>query len=276
MTEDEKLSLLKTILLTDEREFAASIHDKINVLEETLRERHKLSEKINPIIQDELEAFSKQIPVKLGSVITETLKIQIANSKDEVVEALYPILGLMVKKFIANEIKVLSEKIERQTKETFSIKAIKRKLFTIFTGVKKNELILNDLAAAQIEQVFIIEKGSGLLLGSYSIKETVDQDILSGMLTAIKSFVEDAFKNDSHNLTGIEYDLYDIHLQNFHSYYIATAISGTFTDTHENELEAFNFTVTEKISKLNILNDKLQLEQLLKNMYTTVQLTKII
>lgn len=274
MTEDEKLSLLKTILLTDEREYADTISKKITILEETLRERHKLAEKVSPIIQSELVKFSEQIPEKLGPVITETLRMQIANSKDEVVEALYPILGMMIKKFIANEIKVLSEKIEQTTKDAFSIQSLKRKLFASFTGVKENEMVLNELANAQIEQIFIIEKGSGILLGSYSKKATVDEDMLSGMLTAIKAFVEDAFKGETQNLTGIEYDLYEIHLQNLHTYYIATAISGTFTESHENELERFNYEVSEKINKQQLLKNKTELEFLLKKKYEKMNLFK--
>lgn len=274
MTEDEKLSLLKSILLTDERELAERITEKINLLEETLTEQQKLSEKIKPIIRAELLEFSDSIPEKLGPVITETLRKQVAESKDQVVEALYPILGTMIKKFIANEIKVLSEKIERSTKNAFSISSLKRKLIAVFAGVKENELVLNELANAQIEQVFVIEKGSGILMGSYTIKETLDEDMLSGMLTAIKSFVEDAFKSQNQNLTGIEYDLYEIHLQNLHTYYIATAISGTFTETHENELEKLNFLVSEKINKNNLLQNKNELQSLLKKSYEFLNLSK--
>lgn len=271
MTEDEKLALLKTILLTDEREYAESISAKINILEETLRERQKLSEKISPIIKEELEKFSANIPKSLGPTITATLKKQIEESKDEVVEALYPILGKMIKKYISQEIKILTEKVNSTAKETLSVQGLKRKIKSIFTGVSEKEIILSDLANAHIEQVFVIEKGSGILLGSYQIKETVDEDMISGMLTAIKAFVEDAFKETSHDLQSIEYDLYEIHLHSFHKYYIATAVSGTFTETLENELENFNLEVSEEINKKNIINSRQQLEELLLEKYYTLK-----
>lgn len=271
MTEDEKLALLKTILLTDEREYAESISAKINILEETLRERQKLSEKISPIIKEELEEFSANIPISLGPIITATLKKQIEESKDEVVEALYPILGKMIKKYISQEIKILTEKVNSTAKETLSVQGLKRKIKSIFTGVSENEIILSDLAKAHIEQVFVIEKGSGILLGSYQIKETLDEDMISGMLTAIKAFVEDAFKETSHDLQSIEYDLYEIHLHSFHKYYIATAVSGTFTETLENELENFNLEVSEEINKKNIINSRQQLEELLLKKYYTLK-----
>ncbi|PQJ31760.1 cell envelope biogenesis protein OmpA [Nonlabens arenilitoris] len=271
MTEDEKLALLKTILLTDDREYAESITHKINVLEEILRERHRLSEKVSPIIQEELEEFTKNIPENLGPVITESLKIQIENSKDEVVEALYPILGKMIKKYISQEIKVLSEQVNKTAKDTFSIQGLKRKFKSIFTGVSENEIIISDLGNAKVEQVFIIEKGSGILIGSFHLKETVDQDMISGMLTAIKGFVEDAFKQSNHDLQSIEYDLYEIHLHSFHKYYIATAVSGTFTETLENELENFNLEVSQEINKKNLLDSREALEELLLTRYSALK-----
>lgn len=270
MNEEEKLDLLKKILLTDEREFSASISQKIINLEEILQERSKLSEKVSPIIKNELQEFSREIPTTLGPVITETLKVEIEKSKDQVVEALYPILGKMIKKYISQEFKQLSEKVNQVARDTFSFAAIKRKLKARATGVTENEIILDQLAQAQVEQVFVIEKDSGILLGSYQIKETVDQEMISGMLTAIKAFVEDAFREIGHDLHSIDYDLYKIHLQNFHKYYIATAVSGTFTDRHENQLEDINLNVSEMINKQNIIENKIELEDLLADQYASL------
>jgi hypothetical protein len=273
INQDDKLDLLRTLLLTDDRLLTESISKKISILEETIREREKLSEKVSPIIKEELETFALNIPQQLGPVITKTLKIQIAESKDEVVEALYPILGQMIKKYISQEIKMLSESIDKSTKEAFSGKAIKRKLKALFSGVKENDLIISELANAEVEQIFVIEKGSGILLGSYQTKETVDEDMISGMLTAIKAFVEDAFKEKQHDLQSIEYDLYEIHLHSFHKYYIASAVSGTFTERLENELENFNFKISEDINKQNILHDRTALESLLLKRFKSYKFT---
>lgn len=270
MTEDDKLDLLKTILLTDDRVYAETIASKIDVLEETLRERQKLSERVSPIIKDEINEFSLSIPEKLGPVITETLRIQIVEAKDQVVEALFPILGLMVKKYVASEIKILSERIDQMTKDAFSINGLSRRFSSIFTGTNHPDVILSRAAQAQVEQVFIIEKGSGILLASYGIKQTIDEDMLSGMLTAIKAFVEDAFMQSGRNLKSIAYDLYELHLQDFPSYYIVTAISGTFTEVLENNLEIINFKVSGQINKYSLLQNIPELEVLLAKAYYNI------
>ncbi len=65
----------------------------------------------------------------------------------------------------------------------------------------------------------------------------MDEDMVAGMLTEIKSFVEDAFKKDNQDLQYIEYDLFQIHIQNFSAYYNAVVISGTFNVILKNKLE---------------------------------------
>ena len=57
MNQDEKLSIIKDILLTDEREFTSSIEKKIKILESVVNEKRQLSTKVDPIIDDKLKEF---------------------------------------------------------------------------------------------------------------------------------------------------------------------------------------------------------------------------
>ena len=260
MDQKEKLKLLKEILLTEDRVFAQSITKKLEALNNVIHRKNKLSEKVDPIIEDKLEEFIQEIPKTLGPTITKTLKEEIKNSQDAVVEALYPIQGKMIKKYIQNEIKMLSERINSQVQSSFSAKTWKRKFKSFFTGIKEEDIILSDLAKPEIEQIFIIEKDSGILSGSYSKKETIDKDLISGMLTAIKSFVEDAFSAGNQDLESIEYELYNIHIQNFHFYYIAVVVSGAYNQTYKNNLENKLLDFSEHITKDHVDEKELSKE----------------
>jgi len=254
MTEADKLTLLKDLLLTDDRAYAASIHEKLSALEEIINEQKKLSNKVDPIIDDKLEEFIDEIPETLGPTITEALAEQIKNSKDQVVEALYPIMGKMIKKYISQEINLLTERINKQLESSFSAKSWKRKFRSWFGGVREEELLLSELSSiSQVEQVLVIEKNSGLLIGQYAKTETIDKDMVSGMLTAIKSFVEDAFQGKSQNLELIEYELYHIHIQSFVSFYVAVAISGEYNLIFKNKIQDIIFNFTDNF--LNLFND---------------------
>jgi hypothetical protein len=237
MDDSEKLIALKELLLHEDRDFANQILQKLDNLENVLYTQKNLSEKVDPIIDQKINQFVEKMPQKLGPVITATLKEEIQNSQDQVVEVLFPIIGKMIKKYVQAEMKMLSDSINNQLQESFSMKKWKRKFKSIFTGVSENGIILSELDKPQIQQVFVIEKGSGIIISSFSKTQTIDEDMVAGMLTAIKSFVEDAFQGGGQNLEHIEYEFFKIHLQNFSSYYIAVVVSGTFNSQFKSDIE---------------------------------------
>ena len=125
-------------------------------------------------------------------------------------------------------------------------------------------MIIHDQFKSKIEQIMVIESGSGLIVSEYSKTQGIDQDTVAGMLTAIKSFAQDAFTTQIQNLEYIEYENYHIHLQNFSNYYIAVVISGAFTATFRSKLEdklldfAQNIINKTDLENSDIFNTKLK------------------
>ncbi|TPN83880.1 cell envelope biogenesis protein OmpA [Aquimarina algicola] len=239
MEDKDKLKILKDLLLDEEKEFTGSIAEKVEELSKIVYKKEELSHKVDPIIDDKLDEFIEEIPKTLGPTITQTLKEEIKNSQDAVVEALFPIIGKMIKKYIAHEMRLLSENISRKTKSAFSFKNWFRRTKARAQGVTDGELAISDYAKPRLIQIFVIEKNSGILISDYSPLSdgTIDKEMIAGMLTAIKSFVEDAFRGGDQNLELIEYELHTIHIQNFYSYYVAAVISGAYTMMFKEVLE---------------------------------------
>ena len=127
MTDTERLSKLKDLLLTEDRDFANKILQKLDHLEETIYVSENLSEKINPIIDKKIDSFIETMPAKLGPTISETLKYEVKNSQDTIVDILFPIIGKLIKKYIQQEMKILSDNINLQVQQTLSIKRYQRK-----------------------------------------------------------------------------------------------------------------------------------------------------
>ncbi len=262
MTDAEKILKLRELLLTEDRDFAHKILKKLDLLEEAVYVNKNLSEKISPIIDEKINAFIKTMPSKLGPTITQTLKSEIKNSQDTMVDALFPIIGKMIKKYIQQEIKILSDKINHQVQETFSVKKFKRKIKSLFFGISENDLVMSEMVKTQLLQMFVIEKGSGIIIASYSVTETIDEDMIAGMLTAIKSFVEDAFSAGNQSLENIEYELYNIQIQNFSSYYMAAVISGIIDNTTKSIVQDKMMHFADKVIKNNINNKSIISEKL--------------
>ncbi|NNE29190.1 MAG: hypothetical protein HKN16_06115, partial [Saprospiraceae bacterium] len=96
-------------------------------------------------------------------------------------------------------------------------------------GVKATDEILVDADKYQIEEMFVVQRDSGLLIGVASRQPKVNQDMIAGMLTAIKSFAEDAFMQGAEDLDFIEYDTLKLSIQNFPSYFVVAALSGSIS-----------------------------------------------
>lgn len=258
-SENYKIEELKHLLLNDDRESINALKLEIERLKAIIEDKELLDTKIGPIINTYLDQYTKDIPSKLGPSITESLKNEIANSQDTIVDVLYPIMGKLIKKYIQKEFEKLSDQINKTVQNRFSVKALKRKLKSIFTGVNENDIIINDLSDTQIQELFIVEKHSGILKGNFSKTNTIDKDVLSAMLTAIKSFVEDALKTGNDQLETIEYGLYNIYIQNFKSYYIAVIIHGVFDVTYREQLREKLNTFSQKKYKSNLSKEALSL-----------------
>ena len=137
------------------------------------------------------------------------------NSKEQVVDMLGPHVGKLIRKFIRTEIERINEEITKRRKAIFSFDFLKRK--------KKDE------ANGHLEQVFIIHKDSGLVIGEYGNEDTIEPDMIASMLTAIKSFVQSAFNDGNSDLESLEYGEFTILLFNFEQFYFALITEGILT-----------------------------------------------
>ena len=226
---DKRFELLRELLLEDDRK-------KFNELSEEIIMREKVASRVDPLIDEKIEDLRENFPIYFGDTITETIKTQIRDSQDEVVDALYPIMGKMIKKYIASEISKLSDNINKRVKSTFSFKDYFKRFKRKVSGVSEGDAILSGALKPTLEEIFIIEKNSGILLGNHSTGNIANKDMVSGMLTAIKSFAEDAFAKEGQDLEDIKFETFHIALHNFNTIYIALAISGVQTQDFKEKL----------------------------------------
>lgn len=223
---DEKLMMdkLRDILLAEDREELQRLK---NVLDNPLL----LSKRVSPIIEERIDFIKNNFPVEFRLAVEKIVEQKLELSKEELLEIIYPTLGLMIRKYIQHQFQQLKDNLEEQIRNTFQRGIIGRIRYLLF-GVKPAQMsqsIIASLDGPAIEEIYVIEHHSGILLGSASRQETVDMDMVAGMLTAIKAFVEDAFRRGDERLESIQYGTFSILLENFHTYYIATAISGSIS-----------------------------------------------
>ena len=101
------LEKLRAALLNEERKSIAEVR---NILEDG----KELSKRIDPIIESHLEELKQHFPDSYIRVIQKLIDQRLKESQQELVNILYPRLGLMMRTYIADQFKLMRERIDRQ------------------------------------------------------------------------------------------------------------------------------------------------------------------
>ncbi|HAA32105.1 MAG TPA: flagellar motor protein MotB [Cyanobacteria bacterium UBA8553] len=107
-----------------------------------------------------------------------------------------------IRKAVAAAISEMTQSLNQTLDHSFSTKSLKWRLEALRTGKSFAEIVLLHSLLYRVEQVFLIHRESGLVLQHIVAPEVTaqDADMVSGMLTAIRNFVQDSFnvhKGDS-------------------------------------------------------------------------------
>ena len=240
MDETQLLQKLREILLQEDRA-------ELSALRDVLEDREKLSQRVGPIVEEHIDFLKENFPAEFELAVEKIIEQKLEGSQERILNVIYPVLGKMIRKFITHQFQMLKDRIDARLRSTFSRQGMWGRIKSRLFGVKESDIILSDIDEMIVEEIFVIQKDSGLLMGKAAMKSTIDQDVVAGMLTAIKSFVEDAFMQKTEDLEMIEYDNYKIFLQNYHSYYFAVVMSGSLSTSDRVELsgQLMDFAETE-------------------------------
>ncbi|MBP0016858.1 MAG: BON domain-containing protein [Cyanobacteria bacterium SBLK] len=229
--------------------------------ERSLEDKAAMSRALAGIIPG---ALSKQIGdapdevvQAIAPAIGRSIKEQIRLDKEAMVDALYPVIGNSVSKYMGEAI----ENINKQIESAFSIQGIYRKLRARLKGVSEGELLLGQSIPFEVQAAFLIHKESGLVIAEAqkSGAESLEADMMAGMLTAIRSFASECVPQagKTSELTEVDYESFQIVMEVAGYCYIATVTQGDpppgFYSKLRNTLSAIilNYSYGELIEKYN-------------------------
>ena len=131
----------------------------------------------------------------LNPLVEEAVRISVARDPSILANTLFPIIGAAVRKSVAHALRGLVESINQTLERSFSLESLKWRLAALRTGKSFGEIVLTHSVRYRVEEVFLIHRESGLLVGHVARAGQIlrDSDQVSGMLTAIQDFVRDSF-----------------------------------------------------------------------------------
>lgn len=177
-------------------------------------------------IKEQIRLDRNSIAQVLAPEMGRTIKEQIRLERDAMVDALYPVIGNTISKYMTEAIKSINDKVAN----ALSVEGVERKIRAKVQGVSEAELILQESIPFVVQAVFLIHKASGLVIaeaqeeGNYRL----ESEMVAGMLTAIRSFVNDCIvkPGEISELSEVEYGDSKIILEVGGYCYLAVIVKG--------------------------------------------------
>ncbi|MBU0499161.1 MAG: OmpA family protein [Gammaproteobacteria bacterium] len=221
------LDELKSLLLDRERR---ELHDLRARLEDPPGPR---PEQVAEVLADSLRLGNErdsELPGAIEGPLIAGLRHSIRRDSSTIAGILFPVMGPAIRNAISDSLRKIVESINRSMEHSLSFKGLSWRLESLRSGVPFAEVVLRHTIDYRVEEALLVRPDNGLLIQHVADPsvETHDPDAVSAMLTAICSFVRDAFLAGSteQGLEEVEMEGHTVLLVNGPHAYLACAVRG--------------------------------------------------
>lgn len=207
----------------------------------------RFSKTVAEVLDDALReaevAKHEDVAQAMAPLVVQTIRSELRNSQDELVEVLYPITGRMVKSYVASAMRDLVRDLNRRVERN----GMMLRLRSMASGKSVAELAIAESQHLKVEEIFLIRRGSGVLVARWPAgTQMSNSDIhMSGVVSAINDFASHAFQGDGGNLRTFELDDFTVYLRASPVYLVAakcrgvapSGVSGIFDEEFLNLLD---------------------------------------
>lgn len=211
--EDPTLRDLKRLLLRDEHRNLAGLQADLARLDRRVGSEDRFCR----AVADSLVVALKVVEVENHRALTEVIaplvvagiRREIAESRDQMVETLYPIAGRMVAAAIAAAFRQLSDEINETLSR--SPRRLWLRLKALLTGRSYAALVLAELVQGRLERLILIDRATGAVLATTDRDGQPDADpdgqlhLIGGLVTAIVEFAGQALSDVNGELRSLDF-----------------------------------------------------------------------
>ncbi len=192
---DPKLEALRSLILEEDRAAIAKLQQKFD-------DPRQLAEAISSVLADAFTlagARDEQLAKALAPILELATQASIRKNPGTLVGILYPLMGSVVRKSIAESLDGTLQRLNQAFKHSFSWHGLKWRLEALRSGSSFADVVLKHTVQFRVEHVFLIHRKTGLLIEHVAAPEVTAQDpqLVSGMLSAIQDFVRDSFEGSN-------------------------------------------------------------------------------
>ncbi|MBT8398965.1 MAG: hypothetical protein KJO98_00695, partial [Rhodothermia bacterium] len=197
----------------EERKFLAE--DAANVITEAVELRQGRDDSLSDV---------------LAPTVESTLYKSVSRDPQTLADALFPIFGPAIRRAVASAMRGAVQNMNQTMDSFVTAKGLRWRMEAWRSGRSYGEIVMKHSLLYQIEQVFLIQRESGLVIGHVAADQAItrDADLVSSMLTAIGSFVHDSFEvGDEDQLETLEVGDVSVWIEPGPYAFLACVIRGT-------------------------------------------------
>jgi outer membrane protein OmpA-like peptidoglycan-associated protein len=200
---DPKLEALRSLILEEDRAAIAKLQQKFD-------DPRQFAEAVSSVLADAFTlagARDEQLAKALAPILELAVQASIRKNPGTLVGILYPLMGSVVRKSIAESLDGTLQRMNQAFKHSFSLQGLRWRLEALRSGSSFADVVLKHTVQFRVEHVFLIHRKTGLLIEHVAAPEVTAQDpqLVSGMLSAIQDFVRDSFEGtDKTGGSGID------------------------------------------------------------------------
>ena len=191
----DDLHELRRLLVRPEQEELQELHDRLDDKE---RRAHEMAAILPEAVMLSADR-SAELTRALRPAVEGSVRESIEKRPQVFVDALYPIIGPVVRRSIAESMRALLQTLNQSLEQSFSWQGLKWRFEALRTGRSFAEVVMLRSLVYRVEQLFLIHRETSLSLLHLSADAaaTQDGDMVAGMLSAIQDFTRDSFQTGS-------------------------------------------------------------------------------
>jgi len=232
------IDALRALILGDDDAALRSVGkltERVGTVEELLRQDPVSVERLQAILGEVLQGLEgderRLVQERLTALLLTNIQNEIKAAKPSFVQAIYPVAGGLVRKGIQQAIAELLELIEERLSEPATVyKRAQIRFESLITGKPEAEIWLRQTGLFHVDRILMVDRTSGTVITGLrqdrdgTATDTInstgsiqgEDQIVSGMLTAIMSFSQEAFGKDEGGggeLSTLEFENSQLHVK---------------------------------------------------------------
>ncbi len=190
-------------------------------------------------------AYSNARRIKVIEKTLERIKKSNYVPEDDLFDLIFPIIGRLVSKKIADALRSLVNYIDEKLNSSLSISMWRCRYISFRTKIPLAEVILRESLPFLIDEIFLLHKKTSIVLAHVSRRqeEAADSDLVGGMLSAINDFIATSFKKKGAMLNEIQFGGSKIVIAESVYFFAAFVVSGSYRIDFLDEIESLFKTV---------------------------------